>query len=337
LTNLQFSQAGAYQLVVSNSYGAVTSKAAKLVVTLPLGQALDTTNVNWTSTGGALWFGQTNVAYDGTDAARSGDIGSSQESVLQTTLGGPAQISFWWKVSSEAGFDVLEFKVNGATLDTISGEADWQFRSYTLGSGLNTLQWRYAKDATSSAGLDAAWMDQFVYAPDRPVITLQPVSQIANVSNTVIFRIQASGAGTLNFMWRKDVTNSLSSIVTGGTNSTVTLTGVGRAQRGTYSCIVSNDGGAVTSSNAILMVIVPQKMGNPVLLADRTLRLTSGDVDGGAITPEYLANFQVQTSTNLASWTTLPATLSLTNGMLQFNDPAPTNTFLRFYRIIENQ
>src|ERR1039458_9117920 len=55
LTNLQFSQSGAYQLVASNSYGVVASKIAKVSVTLPLGEALDATNWSWTSSGAALW------------------------------------------------------------------------------------------------------------------------------------------------------------------------------------------------------------------------------------------------------------------------------------------
>src|SRR5439155_10789444 len=66
-TNLQFTNAGAYQLVLSNSYGVTISKPAKLTVTLPLPDSLI-------------------VTHDGVDAAQSGSIGNEQETILQTTL-----------------------------------------------------------------------------------------------------------------------------------------------------------------------------------------------------------------------------------------------------------
>jgi len=333
LTNLQFVQAGAYQLIASNAYGVVLSKPAKLVVTIPLGEALDATNRAWTSSGNALWYGQTNVTHDGVDAARSGDIGNSQETILQTILvtNWPGHCAFWWKVSSEDYFDVLEFRLNGVTQTAISGEVDWQPCSIAIPAGTNTLQWRYSKDASYSSGLDAGWVDQFTFLPDPPVITLQPVGQTVNMGTNVQFRVIATGATPLTYRWQQ---NSISPV--GGNSSLLTLAGVGRSRNGAYSVVVTNAGGSVTSDSAMLKVLVPQKLGVPVLLPDGTMQLLSGDADGGLLSESDLSNFEALASTNLTDWVTLPGALGLTNGQLWLQDGATTNWPQRFYRIIEN-
>ena len=89
------------------------------------------------------------------------------------------------------------------------------------------------------------------------------------------------------------------------------------------------------SSNATVVVRVPEKLGQPMRLADGTFTLTAGDTDGGVLWPADLPNFQAQVSTNLMNWATLSNGLTLTNGMLLLRDPASTNSPSRFYRIIE--
>ncbi len=330
LTNLQFSQSGAYQLIVSNAYGVSASKPAKLAVVLPLDESLDTTQINWASLGSEPWFGQPATTHDGVDAARSGAIANGQESVLQTSVGGPGQISFWWKVSSEAVFDVLEFRLNGAVRVTLSGETDWQQQAFSIPSGTNLLQWRYAKDFSSSVGQDAGWVDQFVYTPNPPVITMQPIGKTVNMGSNVQFNVTATGAAPLVYQWRKNFTNNV-----GLNSSTLTLNNVGRAQRGIYFVIVTNAGGSVTSSNAILNVLVPQRLASPSIQPNGTLIFTARDADGNPLSESDLARMQLQASTNLVDWNTLSGGLIVTNGNLQFEDADATNAPLRFYRIVE--
>jgi alpha-tubulin suppressor-like RCC1 family protein len=331
LTNLQFAQAGPYQLSVSNRYGVGFSRIAKLSVTLPLPEALDTTNVPWTSSGNATWFGQTAVSHDGVDAARSGSIGNGQESILQTTLPGPAQLGFWWKVSSEASFDFLEFKLDGITQTSISGEVDWQQLSYAIPSGNHTLVWRYSKDPSRSDGQDAAWVDQVVYSINPPVITLQPVGFTANVGVPVQFNAAATGLGPLSYQWVQNQTNNV------GINSPIlSIAAATRTNNGSYYVAVSNSGGTTVSSNAILKVLVPQRFSNPIILNNHSILFLSGDSDGGLLTTNDLPAFTAQASSNLVNWVTLPNALSITNGFLMLQDPSQGNYPTRFYRVIEN-
>jgi hypothetical protein len=295
--------------------------------------ALNASNLVWTTGGSLPWFGEAAVTHDGVAAAQSGSIGNSQDTVLQTTLNTnwSGRVTFWWKVSSEPYFDVLEFRVNGVVQTSISGEVDWQPCSISIPAGTNTLVWRYSKDSSFSSGQDTAWVDQFTFLPDPPTITLQPVSQTVNLGTNVQFRVTVTGYSPFNFHWWQNGTNPV------GVNSSIlSLNNVDRAQNGSYSVVVTNIGGGTSSSNAVLKVLVPQKLSVPTLLPDGSLLLTSDDADGRPLSSSDLANFEAQASTNLSDWVTLTTVLTLTNGVLQLQDAGSTNWPARFYRIIEH-
>ena len=119
LTNAHAEQAGSYRVQVSNSAGTVSSNDAVLTVTPPppppdtLTAALDDPGLQWSTGGDGNWAPQTQTTHDGVDAARSGTIADSQSSTLDTTVTGPATVSFWWKVDSEKNFDFLNVDVDG--------------------------------------------------------------------------------------------------------------------------------------------------------------------------------------------------------------------------------
>jgi hypothetical protein len=164
-------QAGAYTVAITNSSGAVTSAPALLTVlqTLDLAVALDAPGLTWTSGGDRIWFGQATVDHDGTDAAQSAPIGNNQQVSLQASILGPGRVTFWWKVSSEDGFDFLDFLINDATQASLTGEVDWVQRTFLVPAGQSTLTWIYSKDTATAAGQDAAWVDQVSYV-QAPVL-----------------------------------------------------------------------------------------------------------------------------------------------------------------------
>jgi hypothetical protein len=156
--------AGHYTVRVSNSGGAVISLAAELTVveSIALAEALDMPGLLWRSGGTVPWFGQPMTSHDGADAGRSGGASDSLESWLETTVTGPGTVSFWWKVSSELGFDQLRFSIGAAPQAAISGETEWQALSFPLTDGPQTLRWTYAKDGSARDGEDAGCLDQVV-------------------------------------------------------------------------------------------------------------------------------------------------------------------------------
>lgn len=152
--------------------------------TVSLGEALDNTLLTWTTTGNANWFGQTLTTHDGVDAAQSGTIIDNQASHLETTVTGPGTLTYYWKVSSEANYDYLKFKLDGTEQFSISGEVNWQQKTVDIPSGQHTISWSYSKDGSVNGGQDAGWVDQVVSPVLPPVNFLLTVSK--NGQGTVI-------------------------------------------------------------------------------------------------------------------------------------------------------
>src|SRR5438105_3839383 len=81
------------------------------------------------------------------------------------------------------------------------------------------------------------------------VITNAPQGQTVLAGTNVTFAVGATGSGPLRYFWLSNGAPLLS-----GTNTTVTLSNVTPAQTGSYSVIVSNFVGSVTSAPVLLRV-----------------------------------------------------------------------------------
>lgn len=128
-----------------------------------LGKAVDNTNLSWQSGGYLPFFVDRQEFYYGDSSAKSGPIPDSQSSWIQTSIKGPGSLSFYWKVSSETGFDTFKFTINGIRNAEISGNVDWRNYSIQIPEGNHTLRWTYAKDSAGSSGSDAGWLDKVEY------------------------------------------------------------------------------------------------------------------------------------------------------------------------------
>ena len=164
-----------------------------------------------------------------------------------------------------------------------------------------------------------------------PFIVTQPIGQTNIGGATATFQAAAGGSLPFNYQWQKDAAGLLD-----GINPALTLNNLTRSNSGAYSVIISNAFGFVTSSNAMLRVMVPQQLQAPVLNPDGSLSFVFSDSDGGLLASNDVAHFAVSVSTNLVDWQVLPNTPLLTNGMLWLQDFDATNLPQRFYRVIEN-
>lgn len=79
----------------------------------------------------------------------------------------------------------------------------------------------------------------------------QPESTSIRQGSTAIFQAIVSGTGPFAYQWLKN-----DAIVEGATNVFLSVTNVQLADEGVYKLIVSNSFGAVTSSNATLLVLI---------------------------------------------------------------------------------
>jgi RHS repeat-associated protein len=133
-----------------------------------LAEAVDS-GLSYTTGGDANWWRETGANYHDEDCA-VGTAWDDGASWMETEVEGAGTLKFWWKVSSEANSDYLEFYVDDVLKGAISGTAgDWDDASFQVtGSGLHTLKWRYAKDESDSEGDDCGWVDYVQWSGQAP-------------------------------------------------------------------------------------------------------------------------------------------------------------------------
>lgn len=85
-----------------------------------------------------------------------------------------------------------------------------------------------------------------------PTISAQPASRTVDAGASVSFSVTASGSPAPSYQWLKD-----GATIAGATNSSLTLANVQSADAGTFTVVVSNASGSLTSSAAVLTVNVP--------------------------------------------------------------------------------
>lgn len=125
------------------------------------------THFPWVNSTNGPWFLTTNNPYEGLYCLQSGNINNSASTSLKlnVTVLAEDSISFYRKVSSEDGYDMLQFFVNNTLLDEWSGEKPWERVAYKLIPGTTQLKWTYDKDWSQIGGSDCGWIDYVIFPP----------------------------------------------------------------------------------------------------------------------------------------------------------------------------
>jgi len=157
----------------------------------------------WQFAGTDDWTIETSNVYEGGYAARSGDITHNQSSELAVTVEvtSPGQLSFYYKVSSEAGWDLLVFSIDGEQQAAWSGEIPWTKATFTVDIGSHTFNWRYEKDGNTSAGDDQALIDLIIF----PSLVTEVAIYSTSLSDWTIGQVYSEQlttiGGTAPFTW----------------------------------------------------------------------------------------------------------------------------------------
>jgi len=253
-TNLSFSVTASsglsigtvVSLVFNATAGAYTANKNEATTVGIIIEDFESGNFNsfpWTLAGIANWTAVNTGAYAGTYCAKSGTIVANQTTTMQTvrilTTGG--NLSFWYKVSSESGYDYLRFYVDGTQVTSWSGEVAWTQYTYALAAGTRTLKWEYMKDGSVNSGSDCAWVDDIIF-PASTIYTPATITWTAALDSqelapdqtgSQILTIGNTGNETLNYTVSKPMGTTTvldesfensGSIPTGWTQSYVTGT-----------------------------------------------------------------------------------------------------------------
>jgi subtilisin family serine protease len=195
--------------------------------------------------------GATNPGSGGVYHFRSGAIANSQATVLRLVANCRAgAASFDYRVSSEefgpTQGDFFDFYLNGVRQVHANGESGWLTHRFVVSAGTNILEWRYLKDASSSANLDAVFLDNVDVPLVQPVDLTVPVRVTTNSVQLVSgggvqFRIE----GQTNQVYQVQASPDLANWVTISTNYAP------------YGLIQFTDPQATTNGSRYYRVILP--------------------------------------------------------------------------------
>lgn len=168
---------------------------------------------------------------------------------------------------------------------------------------------------------------------ELPNIATQPASTTVNVTSNVDLSVSATGTEPFFYQWMKDAVD-----MNDATNATLSFIASNRSLSGNYSVRISNFASSVTSSNAVLRVLVPQQMDLPSLLGDGRVQLAFRDAIGSGL-PDDLTKLVLISTDELRGdntvWTTNTSGFTTNNGYLLIEDLNATNVVQRFYRVME--
>ena len=172
---------------------------------------------------------------------RSGEIGSSTNSWMETTIIGPASFSFDWKVSCNTRGHYLAWLIDGVEQARIRGMTDWATFAATIPDGEHVVRFDYVKGSTAAAGEDKGQVRNFSIDPVR--IETETMRVMWDWTTNYLVSVSTTGFGTADFE---------SSWIADGSNVVVTIA----PSIHSYSIALSGDteGAVLDGTNLIFQV-----------------------------------------------------------------------------------
>ncbi len=138
----------------------------------------------------------------------------------------------------------------------------WYFNGASLGGSAESSNYSISKASSSDAGSYTVTVSNAAGAVTSQVATLtvyvapgiqsQPTNLTVIQGSNASFTVAPTGSAPFSYQWSFN-TNSLP----GATNATLALANVQSNQAGSYSVVITNPAGSVTSHSAVLKVEVP--------------------------------------------------------------------------------
>jgi hypothetical protein len=190
-------------------------------------------------------------------------LASGSTATFRGTAIGTPPLSYRWQCD---GRDL----VNGT--DIVGADTtNLTVRNVTAGS-----ECAYTLRVTNFHGA-ALTLPGYLWILEPPFISRQPQSVTSPLSSTVVLAVEASGIHPVSYQWQRNGVN-----VAGATSPTLTLTGIGPSQAGSYTVRVTDVTGSTTSAPALVTIGTPAPMvpdsraprtGNPTNLQELTLQV----------------------------------------------------------------
>jgi hypothetical protein len=279
--------------------------------------------------GSLSWVVATDSVHEGACSLRTPTgMGNSTTARIQTTANFTAgNLTFFARVSSEAGWDCFRFLIDGVRQNIgsgcsnvsnpgIAGEFAWQQITVAIPAGNHTLTWSYEKDTADLAGADAAWID---------LVSLPPLA--GGTSPTINSTAPANGTFAAFYTHTYTATGSPASSFTLQSGSFppglalvgATLSGT-PLQAGTFTGSVRASNGVGTNDQNFSITIAAIAPGVPTLNnlaagdASATATFTAPGSNGGSSIIDYTVSCTPGPITATAATTSI-AVSGLANGV----------------------
>jgi uncharacterized delta-60 repeat protein len=285
VANAQEPDAAAYDVVIANSSGSVTSSVANLMVMSephvqlgPPAGTPNTFNINASGTPRSVWWVLRAPELTGPWMVM-GTVGVGTNGIGSFTDPSPPPNRAFYRVASLlSGPPVISAQPEGRT--NIQGTPA---TFSVISSGTNPLNYQWRKNASpipdstnasysiaavqpaDAANYDVVLTNPYgvvtsteaalaVVAP--PLIASQPQSRTNLQGTAAMFTVAAPGTPPLAYRWRKyGVALTDGGDISGSTNSVLALANVQPGDAGSYDVLVTNAYGSVTSAPAVLTVV----------------------------------------------------------------------------------
>jgi len=241
------------------------------------------------------------------------DIGSAITWGTTTGSGGNAQTAI-----DLSGISALQNVPAGTTVT---------FRIVLWGGTAVTGTW-YVNNLVGGYDLQVQGTLSSTVTVTPPAITVSPSPTNVFAGNNAGFSVTASGTAPLSYQWRKGgVAFADGGAVSGATTNVLSFVPAATNHTGSYSVVVTNAGGSVTSSVAVLNV-----MAAPGLTLSNSANGLILVADGGAVSNRFI----VQMATNLTPpivWEPLQTNVIGADGLIRFEGVTGGGS-LQFYRVV---
>lgn len=189
---------------------------------------------------------RTGIDFNGTGGGTGGAV-TLNSPLNNATYTAPASVFLSASATASSGNVVI--KVEFYEGPTKLGEDASSPYSYTWNSAPAGSYTLTARSSDSGGNMATSAPVAITINPAAPTITTQPQSQTVVAGGNVTFSVSVTGSAPFTYQWRKNGTN-----IAGATSPTLGLNNVQPQQAGSYSVVVTNAAGTVTSANANLTV-----------------------------------------------------------------------------------
>ena len=358
IANALTANAGSYDAVASNPYGAATTSVAQLTVLVPPAITAQPTNQDVAMGGDASfqvaatgsgplsfqwWFNQTNavgtngniMALSSVQPAVAGaycvvisnSAGSITSVIASLTVGIPPSVS-----QQPSNLTVVQGQ--NATFSLAASGSNpfgyqWRFNgapiagatssSFNLNAAAPSNVGGYDAVITNNYGSSTSLVAQLnVLVP--PSIVAQPTNQIVLPGGSATFFATANGSAPLTYQWTFN-----GNALPGQTTTALSLGNIQPQQAGGYALTVTNNAGSITSSTATLRVLISPSITGSTNTPTGFSAVVS-TISGLNYLLEYKNTLQDPAWSPAGTWQTA------TGGTLSLQDTNPP-TASRFYRV----